>query len=137
MHAGRATSTSPFPIFLDRLTIAECSHLADHSERQRLFQRELYRPSSFLKPAQIIIEGFDRRWGGIKAYVVLRYEKDGIPHFRLSVAPGAASRIAARICRNFALASLGAALMYSVVVLGRAFFGAIVGTTYSARLSNR
>jgi len=57
---------------------------------------------------------------------ILRYEKDGITHFKLSVAPGAADRMHSRISRSFARASLGAALMYSVVVFGRAFIGALV-----------
>src|SRR5947199_10586137 len=45
----------------------------------------------------------------------------GDPHFRASVAFGATVFRIARISRNFFCASLGAALMYSVTVVGLAF----------------
>ena len=47
---------------------------------------------------------------------ILRYEKAGIPHFKLSSAPGAAFRIHARISRNFSRVCLGAAVTYSANV---------------------
>ena len=40
---------------------------------------------------------------------ILLWENEGIPHFRLSVAPGAAVRIHARISRSFFRAPVGAA----------------------------
>src|SRR5580693_8844733 len=49
-----------------------------------------------------------------------------MPHFRLSLAPGAALRIHARISRSFFRAALGASLMYSVMLAGRSFFKFIV-----------
>ena len=54
---------------------------------------------------------------------ILLYENAGIPHFIPSVAPGAAFRMHDRISRNFFRASFGAASMYSVTLLGRAFEG--------------
>jgi len=43
----------------------------------------------------------------------------GIPHFRPSVASGAALRMQARISRSFSCALLGEAAIYSSMVLGR------------------
>ncbi|HXJ05708.1 MAG TPA: hypothetical protein VNH65_11445, partial [Candidatus Acidoferrum sp.] len=57
---------------------------------------------------------------------ILSYEKAGIPHFRLSLAPGADERMHALISRSFFRASLGAAPMYSEMLLGRAFFGVMI-----------
>lgn len=61
------------------------------------------------------------------------YENAGIPHFSPSVAPGAAVRIQACIWRSFFCASLGAASIYSAMVLGRAFFGVMILATLSSR----
>lgn len=44
-----------------------------------------------------------------------------MPHFKLSVAPFAVERMMERISLNFARVSLGAALIYSVTVVGRGF----------------
>lgn len=57
-----------------------------------------------------------------KVTKILRDEKAGMLHFRLSVAPGAAARMHARMSRNFFRASGAAASMYSSIVVGRALF---------------
>src|SRR5580765_8498095 len=61
-----------------------------------------------------------------KVTSILSYEKAGIPHFRLSLAPGADARIHARISRSFFCASLGAASMYSLMLAGRFFWGVMI-----------
>jgi hypothetical protein len=48
-----------------------------------------------------------------------------MPHFKLSLAPGADARTRARISRSFFRDSFGAALIYAVTFVGRAFFGVI------------
>src|ERR671925_948973 len=53
---------------------------------------------------------------------ILSYENAGIPHFKPSVAPGAALRMHSRISRNFFRAASGAASMYSLTLVGLAFF---------------
>jgi hypothetical protein len=52
--------------------------------------------------------------------------KGGHPPLQAFLGPGADARMHARISRSFFWASLGAALMYSVMLLGRAFGGVMI-----------
>ena len=52
---------------------------------------------------------------------ILRWENAGIPHFRLSIAPGADLRIWDRISRSFRRAAGGAESMYSEMLVGFGF----------------
>jgi hypothetical protein len=58
------------------------------------------------------------------------YENDGIPHFKPSVASGAALRIHACISRNFLRATPGAASMDSLTLVALAFFAVISSRFY-------
>src|SRR3954470_8128897 len=68
-------STSPFSIFFDGLSHAECSDFADQSARQRLLHRELNRATGCFKSREITPERFDRGGSWIKADMMLMRRK--------------------------------------------------------------